>query len=140
MKTCKTCKLSKPLIDFSKDSRRKDGLSIYCRLCNAAKYRDHYNKQTPEQRKRTWNEANIRRHGITVAEYDALLSRQNGVCAICLGDSGSRRFNIDHDHNCCPELYSCGKCVRGLLCGSCNKAIGLLREDKSVVLRVLEYL
>ncbi|NVK25224.1 MAG: hypothetical protein HWE10_09880 [Gammaproteobacteria bacterium] len=41
-KTCIRCKATKPRKDFTKDSRRKDGLSSYCRLCSRAK------QKTPE--------------------------------------------------------------------------------------------
>ena len=140
MKTCKKCSNDRPFSAYSMDRRRKDGLSIYCKLCLAKKYEERKSTLSTRQRKEIWDGANIRRHGITVEYYNELLEKQNGVCAICQGDSGSRRFNIDHDHACCSGLYSCGKCVRGLLCGSCNKAIGLLKENKEIVLRVLNYL
>lgn len=32
-KRCTSCKFTKPLTDFHKDSSRKDGLSIYCKCC-----------------------------------------------------------------------------------------------------------
>lgn len=34
-----------------------------------------------------------------------------------------KRLCVDHDHRCC-RFGSCGKCVRGVLCHSCNTTLG----------------
>lgn len=31
---------------------------------------------------------------------------------------------VDHDHACCSGDRSCGQCIRGMLCGSCNMGLG----------------
>lgn len=49
------------------------------------------------------------------------------------------RLAVDHDHACCPGHYSCGKCVRGLLCQDCNIAAGKLRDDPDVMLALAFY-
>jgi hypothetical protein len=58
--------------------------------------------------------------------FDRLLEAQGHACAM-----GGEPFTedsmifVDHDHACCPkEKSSCGSCVRGLLCLSCNTALG----------------
>jgi hypothetical protein len=58
-------------------------------------------------------------------------------CAICGSDQD---LVIDHDHNCCPGMWSCGKCVRGMLCRKCNLGIGHLRDDVTLILRAAEYI
>lgn len=48
-------------------------------------------------------------------------------------DPNTGRFRsllaVDHDHDCCPGVRSCGLCVRGLLCMQCNAAAGLLGDE-----------
>jgi hypothetical protein len=81
-------------------------------------------------------------YSITGDEYQALYESQGGVCFICRRATGaSKRLSVDHDHQCCDGPISCGKCVRGLLCGPCNRGvIGHLRDDVDALLRAVEYL
>jgi hypothetical protein len=77
------------------------------------------------------------------ARYLKMLGAQNGVCAICgtdTPDAAGRSWHIDHDHDCCPGQYSCGKCVRGLLCGACNQGVGYFRDDVALMKKAINYL
>jgi len=84
----------------------------------------------------------IKKHGITFKQFSDMLEAQGGVCAICKTSSLDtvRGFHIDHDHACCPKTQSCGKCIRGILCGRCNPAIGLLKEDAEIIKNALIYI
>ena len=86
----------------------------------------------------TSHAATCRRFGITPS--DLLTMYQRYQC----GNPGcgqTEKLDIDHDHNCCPESgKSCGKCVRGWLCGPCNRALGMLQEDPRRIEGLLDYL
>jgi hypothetical protein len=67
-----------------------------------------------------------KRYGLTIPRMNAILRVQDDACPICgvlAGDHGMEGvsfWHVDHDHACCNRAGSCGRCVRGLLCKSCN--------------------
>jgi len=79
----------------------------------------------------------FKRYGITPERYVELTA--NG-CAIC--GAADRKMHVDHDHACCPAgtYRTCGECVRGVLCGQCNQAIGLLNDDPARLASAVAYL
>jgi len=63
-----------------------------------------------------------RRFGMTPEQYDAMLQDQGGVCLLCgRPPRSSYSLHVDHDHGS-------GR-VRGLLCFSCNNALGDFADD-----------
>lgn len=77
--------------------------------------------------------AALRRYNLTLEQFQELLDKQGGCCAICGATTatkkGNRAFYIDHDHTCCDQPNrSCGECIRGLLCHWCNCKIGWLER------------
>lgn len=101
--------------------------------------RKHWHKvNNPyKSRKRT-----LKAKGMTIETYDLLLNKQGGGCAICGGQDQhkGRSLSVDHDHSCCPTDKTCGNCTRGLLCGTCNRVIGLLKDDINLLQRMINYL
>jgi len=97
----------------------------------AQAYQRQYHRTHPERRRVGYHLQ--RRYGITQAEYDTMLKAQGGVCAICgKPPRKGRRLCVDHAHD--------NGRVRGLLCDRCNRAIGALSDDQSLLQRVLKYL
>ena len=76
--------------------------------------------------------------GISLDQYSELFYEQGGQCAICgceetsVTKSGEIKWlAVDHDHET-------GK-IRGLLCHACNIAIGLLKDDVSILQSAINY-
>jgi hypothetical protein len=157
MVTCRTCEADKPLEEFTASRRM-------CKPCWAAYMRAWNKANMPAERVRAksaqWRQAHpeenrlymqaynlLRKYGLTVEQYDAMLEAQGGGCGICgapQGEGRGGRFHVDHDHVCCPpengNSVTCGECVRGLLCSKCNKAIGLMRENVDHLRSAIAYL
>ena len=84
------------------------------------------------KRKPTYSRAQLlQAYGMSTQDYDMLSARQGGACAICRRQTAAP-LCVDHCH-------ATGK-VRGLLCRTCNSAIGFLRDDEALVAAALAYL
>jgi hypothetical protein len=101
----------------------------------------------------------MKKYSTSVEWYRDKLIEQRGLCAMCSHLNHSRRgelhrLQVDHDHQCCDlKTKSCGKCLRGLLCETCNVNLSYLEEvladalvfpflgkDQSWTARALKYL
>ena len=83
----------------------------------------------------------LRRYGLTEEKYNEILKAQNGGCAVCgkkesarsyNAKNGAQRLSIDHDRKT-------GE-VRGLLCFSCNRGMGYLKDSVKLLESAIRYL
>lgn len=90
------------------------GVCKVCGVGRVASRQKYCSERCKKWGKRCWDGG----YEITLQEYDLLLEEQGGRCCACNSES---ELQIDHCHET-------GK-VRGLLCGPCNGALGLARDD-----------
>ncbi len=150
MKSCTGCLLVKDLEAFPRDRTKPDGRHPRCKECHrlvgkayreqpgVAERQAQKNKEwraaNPDRSKRGVKCATLRaKYGITLEEYEALLAKQNGLCAICEAPESSwGSMAVDHNHET-------GE-VRGLLCFNCNTALGKFNDDIQLLLKAVAYL
>ncbi|MEH0632503.1 MULTISPECIES: endonuclease domain-containing protein [Streptomyces] len=112
-KLCRTCGEVKPHSEWHRNATASDGLSTRCKACRAVQGRQGHLK---------------RQYGITEVERDELIASQGGVCCICLA---ALPVHVDHCHET-------GR-VRGVLCFSCNAALGQFKDRPDVIRRAATY-
>lgn len=113
MKVCRKCGTVKDIDEFHKNKSSPDGRRSVCRDC------------------RNGQKLHIGpRYGLTPDQWDAMYNGQRGRCAICL-EIPQESLQVDHCH-------TTGE-VRGLLCPTCNRAIGLLRDIPENMMRAAIY-
>ncbi|MFI6465032.1 endonuclease VII domain-containing protein [Streptomyces sp. NPDC050538] len=112
-KFCRTCEEIKPHSEWHRNASASDGLSTRCKPCRAVRGREDHLK---------------RQYGITEAERDELIASQAGVCCICLSAPAA---HVDHCHKT-------GR-VRGVLCFSCNAALGQFKDRPDAIRRAATY-
>lgn len=159
MKCCRDCGAVKVDSEFIKNRAFKSGRDTLCINCNRNRVKE-WRKRNPskrlqqhyryvakhkEQMKIKWKRNNrvstVRDKGLTLLEFDLLFKSQGNCCAICKrAEIGKEHWCIDHDHSCCPTKHACGKCVRGILCTTCNLMIGYSRDNPLLLTSAINYL
>lgn len=92
--------------------------------------------------KKKWESTTQMLYGITSVELAEMKERQGYRCLICGKHESDchQSLSVDHDHKCCPGKKSCGKCIRGLLCQSCNSMLGQAKDDVVILKNAVIYL
>lgn len=105
----------------------------------------HYDPEVLAKHRGSVRRSNLKRdYGLTPEQYDELLEAQGGACALsgcpATAEDQGQLLSVDHDHACCPGWRSCGACVRGLLCWSCNALLGHAHDDPELLRGAIAYL
>lgn len=137
-KRCSRCKEWKSYTEYytAKEGTWLDNHHPYCKPC----YAKYSKKARATNIDRVRAQVRFRRFGITPEEFDSLLETQNKTCAICHlpessidGRTGKvRTLAVDHDKHT--------ERVRGLLCMSCNRALGWFRDNPQYLQSAINYL
>jgi hypothetical protein len=75
-----------------------------------------------------------KKYGITEEHRTKLLEWSNGGCAICGLRPDAEKAKLDIDHNHVTNK------VRGILCRSCNLALGMFKDDRRLLKIAVAYL
>ncbi|MET8826033.1 endonuclease domain-containing protein [Streptomyces sp. NPDC004610] len=116
---CYGCQDFRPLGEFWKHGKSKDGLAAACKTCT--------------RKARSSNRSSMRYrvatvYGITLEEYDDLRSKAD-KCAICGADG---ELHLDHNE--------ATGALREFLCGRCNRGLGLFLHDPAALRAAANYL
>lgn len=141
---CNSCLIQKEINDFYNSKKLKEGGSVRCKDCDKKHSKKYYLKTNQEQIYRSKKYRGLTpdagrkakfkyKYGITIEDYNLMLKKQDFKCAICFeGRSDKRMLDVDHNHKT--------GVVRGLLCRSCNLAIGQLKDSVEILKNAVLYL
>ena len=147
---CSKCKQEKPVSEFGKAKEKKNGLKSNCKECcnktskasfskNKDKYyakqKDYAVKNSKEigSYKRDWHFKN--KYNLSLEELNAMKVAQNFCCKLC----GKHELETPRQSLCVDHCHKTNK-VRGLLCESCNQALGLFYDNPEVIRKAAEYI
>lgn len=131
---CSIC--GEPFTENSMPSRPGRRVCGPCKKAADKVYRDRQFAAAPAQARQRSRDATLRsKYGLSPEDIELLFKFQNGRCPICtkkLIPGTKAGMHVDHCHET--------GIVRGLLCGRCNQALGLLGDDIGAIRRAIDYL
>ena len=156
LKICSKCRVEQSVASFYPSKDKADGLFSACKACKSQKgkldrearpefyraksaewahknpdrVRAHQARHNAEAKRTGYYD--LWKYGLTVERKAAFRKAQQNRCIWCLQSFSSVKECVDHDHVTGEN--------RGLLCKSCNVAIGHLRDDPAILLRLAAYL
>lgn len=159
---CTKCKEFRMREEFSPTTKTQLGLFAHCKACIAknvrawrmenydrdkarhAAYREQNRERIRETQNKRYAELGTTKYfehirgayGLTEDQYFAMLESQQECCFICLQEF---RYTGRKDSPCIDHDHTTGK-VRGILCGSCNLALGQVRDNPAILRKMIEYL
>jgi len=124
---CSTCKKELPLSNFPNNATSLgfSKCSSRCKSCLA--FGNKFSKIK-------------RQYGISKEDFIKILELQQGKCKICsiIMETFSFKNNIANTL-CIDHCHYSGK-VRGFICNNCNRALGLFKDDESILLNAYNYI
>ena len=115
---CHVCEIVKPLNAFVKSNHVNTGYHNTCKSCKSISDKNTKLKSN---------------YGINLDDYNLLLLNQGNMCKIC-------KVSFEADLEPCVDHCHTTGHIRGLLCQSCNRGIGLLKDNIQVLYSAIRYL
>jgi hypothetical protein len=131
---CKNC-YNKWLLENNPEYVKKQKENHKNWMKSHINYKKEYDKKYIAKQEPDYNRIRLLRskYNLTIDDYEALLKKQNGGCAIC-GNKPKEGKNLHIDH--CHETGV----LRGLLCFRCNFGLSYFGENKSTLEKAFLYL
>lgn len=92
----------------------------------------------PEVAARYRRTAMLKKHGLTLEDYERMHAEQNGLCIICGRPETTKKngkvqlLTVEHCHRTSK--------VRGLTCNRCNRGMGMFGDDPALLRAAASYL
>ena len=137
-RVCKGCSVRKPITEFyaangGRHRRRR------CKECVDQQRRDRLSMMTREERHAKGRAAHLRaKYDLSPEDFERMWELAGGCCEICKKNLSretshtTQKVHIDHDH-------TSGR-VRGLLCFTCNTALGKFGDNVELLRAAIKYL
>ena len=133
-KKCTVCKEDKSLDEFYNKKTSPDGKGYRCKVCDNLARKKWVDSNPDKARRSARCKSWKYNYGIDEQDYNRILTEQGGKCKIC-----EVNHNKPHNYFAVDHCHITNK-VRGLLCNRCNRSIGLLKEDISILQSAIKYL